>query len=252
MPRSETWAFIGEGCRPARLPPMVGAVITGVHAIVFSAQVEQGPELPHRRPRTRLGQRRRRLADLRDAAGRVRGASGRRRDLPRAAPDLRRNRRDPGRAACKGVDTARGVRQEIIFTGDAETYKAAKDASDGLEHGSWELDKVAAHALKSADKTFRYVRRTIVDLLDLPQEVANELNEIKPKDVQSMRKSPRRSNQRIPTSSLARPEKHLVKDLHRVLAWHKVSVIMAGSRWERSVSTERCERHAGQRNSLAS
>jgi hypothetical protein len=81
-----------------------------------------------------------------------------------------------------------GVRQEIIFTGDAETYKAAKDASDGLEHGSWELDKVAAHALKSADKTFRYVRRTIVDLLGLPQEVANELNEIKPKDVQSMRK----------------------------------------------------------------
>jgi hypothetical protein len=81
-----------------------------------------------------------------------------------------------------------GVRQKVIFASDTETYKAAKDASDGLEHGSWELDKVAAHALKSADKTFHYVRRTILDLLGLPQEVANELNEIKPKDVQSMRK----------------------------------------------------------------
>jgi hypothetical protein len=80
------------------------------------------------------------------------------------------------------------VRQKIIFAGDAETYKDAKDASDGLEHGSWELDKVAAHALKSADKTFRYVRGTIVDLLGLPPEVVNELNEITPKDVQSMRK----------------------------------------------------------------
>ncbi|HEX5348838.1 MAG TPA: hypothetical protein VFW64_17300 [Pseudonocardiaceae bacterium] len=80
------------------------------------------------------------------------------------------------------------VRETIIFVGDTGTYKAAKDASDGLEHGIWELDKVAAHALKSADKTFHYVRRTIVDLLGLSQEVADELNGIKPKDVQSMRK----------------------------------------------------------------
>lgn len=57
------------------------------------------------------------------------------------------------------------VREKIIFAGDTETYSAAKDASDGLEHGIWELDKVAAGALKSADKTFLYVRRTIIDLL---------------------------------------------------------------------------------------
>jgi hypothetical protein len=80
------------------------------------------------------------------------------------------------------------ARAQIIFAGDTETYAAAKDASDGLEHGIWELDKVAAHALKSADKTFHYVRRTIVDLLVLAPEVADELNEIMPKDVQSMRK----------------------------------------------------------------
>lgn len=81
-----------------------------------------------------------------------------------------------------------GVREKTIFADDAETYKAAKDARDGLEHGIWELDKVAAHALKSADKTFHYIRRTIVDLLGLASEVADELNEIKPKDVRSMRK----------------------------------------------------------------
>ena len=52
-----------------------------------------------------------------------------------------------------------------------------------------ELDEVAAHALKSADKTFEYVRRTIIELLDLPSEVAEELVDIKPMDVQSLRKA---------------------------------------------------------------
>ena len=42
--------------------------------------------------------------------------------------------------------------------------------------------------LEQTDTTFHYVRRTIVDLLDPAPEVAAELNEIKPKDVQSMRK----------------------------------------------------------------
>jgi hypothetical protein len=37
-------------------------------------------------------------------------------------------------------------------------------------------------------KTFHHVRRTIVDLLGLASEVSDELNEIKPKDMQSMRK----------------------------------------------------------------
>jgi hypothetical protein len=94
---------------------------------------------------------------------------------------------DPERPRWKDLLGAR-IREEIIFAGDTETYRAAKDASDGLEHGIWELDKIAAHALKSADKTFHYVRGTIVDLLGVSQEVAGELNEIKPKDVQSMRK----------------------------------------------------------------
>jgi hypothetical protein len=94
---------------------------------------------------------------------------------------------DPDRPRWKDLLGAR-VRAQIIFAGDTETYKAAKDASDGLEHGFWELDKIAKNALKSADKTFQYVRQAIVDLLGVSPEIAAELNEIKPKDVQSLRK----------------------------------------------------------------
>ena len=81
------------------------------------------------------------------------------------------------------------VREQIIFDGDHDTYTTAKKASDGLEHGFLELDEVARHAIASADTTFTCVRRTIIDLLNLPREIGAELMEIKPKDVQSTRKA---------------------------------------------------------------
>jgi hypothetical protein len=80
------------------------------------------------------------------------------------------------------------IREQVVFDGDHETYVTAKKASDGLEHGFLELDKVARHAIASADTTFTCVRRTIIDLLDLPGAIGAELMEIKPKDVQSTRK----------------------------------------------------------------
>ena len=80
------------------------------------------------------------------------------------------------------------VREQMIFSGDTDTYKTAKNASDGLEHGFLELDQIAAHALKCTDKTFRHVRRAIIDLLGLPAGVAGDLMTIPPKDVQSRRK----------------------------------------------------------------
>jgi hypothetical protein len=80
------------------------------------------------------------------------------------------------------------VREQIIFDGDHDTYTTAKKASDGLEHGFLELDQVARRALASADTTFICVRRTIIDLLNLPREIGAELMEIRPKDVQSARK----------------------------------------------------------------
>jgi hypothetical protein len=80
------------------------------------------------------------------------------------------------------------VREQIIFDGDHDTYTTAKKASDGLEHGFLELDEVARRAIASADTTFTCVRRTIIDLLNLPREIGAELMEIKPKDAQSARK----------------------------------------------------------------
>jgi hypothetical protein len=80
------------------------------------------------------------------------------------------------------------VREQMIFDGDTDTYQTAKDASDGLEHGYLELDEIAQHAVKCADKTFYHVRRTIIELLRLPADVAMELMAIRPKDVQSRRK----------------------------------------------------------------
>jgi hypothetical protein len=81
------------------------------------------------------------------------------------------------------------VREQIIFDGDHDTYTTAKKASDGLEHGFLELDEVSRRAIATADTTFTCVRRTIIDLLDLPREIGAELMEIKPKDVQSARKA---------------------------------------------------------------
>lgn len=81
------------------------------------------------------------------------------------------------------------TRRRLVFRGDDETYSTARKGRNGLEHGFMELDEVAVHALKCADMTFEYVRRTITELLDLPWEVAEELVEIKPKDAQSLRKA---------------------------------------------------------------
>lgn len=85
------------------------------------------------------------------------------------------------------------VRKRIIFDGDLDTYRAAKAASDGLEHGFLELDAVARHAIACTDATFAAVRRSIVALLDLPDDIARELLALSPRDVQSMRKVARGS-----------------------------------------------------------
>jgi hypothetical protein len=95
---------------------------------------------------------------------------------------------DPQRPRWKQIMREQ-VREQIIFDGDHDTYMTAKKASDGLEHGFLELDEVARHAIASASVTFTCVRRTIIDLLDLPSEISAELMEIKPKDVQSARKA---------------------------------------------------------------
>lgn len=94
---------------------------------------------------------------------------------------------DPERPRWKQIMREQ-IREQIIFDGDHDTYATAKKASDGLEHGFLELDEVARRAIASAGRTFTCVRRAIIDLLDLPRDIATEMMEIKPKDVQSARK----------------------------------------------------------------
>jgi hypothetical protein len=59
---------------------------------------------------------------------------------------------DPQRPRWKDLLGAR-VRHAIIFGGDDDTYQTAKSASDGLEHGTWELSRIAEKALRCTDKT---------------------------------------------------------------------------------------------------
>jgi len=94
---------------------------------------------------------------------------------------------DPDRPRWRDLLGAR-VREELIFGGDSPTYSAAKDASNGLEHGFWELDRVAANALECAYKTFQHIRDTIIWLLDVAEETAAELRLLTPRDTQSARK----------------------------------------------------------------
>ena len=60
----------------------------------------------------------------------------------------------------------------------------------GLSTATFELDQIAQNAMRSADRTFFHVRRTIIELLGLPADIADELMTIKPKDVQSNERSP--------------------------------------------------------------
>jgi hypothetical protein len=101
-----------------------------------------------------------------------------------------------GPASSEEQKKSRGrVREQMIFHGDTDTYHTAKKASDGLEHGFMELDEIARHAVKCADKTFHHVRHTIIELLQLPGDVAMELMAITPVTVMRCRRSPLRSNE---------------------------------------------------------
>jgi hypothetical protein len=59
------------------------------------------------------------------------------------------------------------IRRNVIFQGDAETYKKAKDASDGLEHGYLPFPQIHTLAADARDRTARYLREAILGLLDL-------------------------------------------------------------------------------------
>lgn len=62
------------------------------------------------------------------------------------------------------------ARREIIFRGDDETYRVAKRASDGLEHGFESHDAVHRLAVQCVEKCAHYLRRTILEILPMRAE----------------------------------------------------------------------------------
>ena len=59
------------------------------------------------------------------------------------------------------------IRREIIFKGDANTYKTAKGASDKWEHATDDRGRIHGLAATSLEKTAFYLRSAILDLLPL-------------------------------------------------------------------------------------
>jgi hypothetical protein len=63
------------------------------------------------------------------------------------------------------------VRSDILFKGDIECHRKAKQASDGLEHGFLPYDEIHNSAVKVRDQTASYLRESIIELLDLDEDV---------------------------------------------------------------------------------
>jgi hypothetical protein len=80
------------------------------------------------------------------------------------------------------------ARTDVIFEGDNETYRDARHASDGIEHGFLEFDEINRRAVAVTDTTFGYIRRSILRLLEISETEFAELYGRVPRDVSSLRK----------------------------------------------------------------
>lgn len=82
-----------------------------------------------------------------------------------------------GVAGKEHPDTAliHAIRLQKVFRGDAATAKAARDASDGIEHGFADYEKVWELSRKAYEKTASYLRRALFDMLDLGDETMESL-----------------------------------------------------------------------------
>jgi hypothetical protein len=84
------------------------------------------------------------------------------------------NRVDPRRLSGE-IEAA--VRSRIIFQADTDSYRNAKAASDGLEHGFLPFDQIREKARKTRNRTARYLRCAIVELLNLSPELQSRLTD---------------------------------------------------------------------------
>ena len=75
------------------------------------------------------------------------------------------------------------VRRDVICKGDQQTYKAAYEASNGLEHGCLDMPSIRAVAQQVTPKLFGYVREGVLDLLNLEAAVRERLGKLRVLDV---------------------------------------------------------------------
>jgi hypothetical protein len=75
------------------------------------------------------------------------------------------------------------VRRDLLCRGDSVTYKAAREASNGFEHGFMDLPKYRAAAEQYARPLMNYVREAVLDLLDVGEPMRTEVNGKRPIDV---------------------------------------------------------------------
>ena len=94
-----------------------------------------------------------------------------------------------------GVDVTRNnwrnvllgwVRRDVLCRGDKATYDAAREASDGFEHGFMPLPAYRAAATEVTPKLLGYVRAAILDVLDLPEQVREALLSKAPVDTSAL------------------------------------------------------------------
>jgi hypothetical protein len=61
------------------------------------------------------------------------------------------------------------VRRRIIFQGDAEAARKARNASDGFEHGYLDFGEVRRLAAETRNATAGYVREAVIELAGVPE-----------------------------------------------------------------------------------
>jgi hypothetical protein len=95
-------------------------------------------------------------------------------------------------ASHRGVDVSKSnwrdvllgwVRRDVICQRDKDTYDAVRKLSDKLEHGALDMPLIREAAPRVTGKLFDYVRRGMLDLMDLDPAVREALASTRPLDI---------------------------------------------------------------------
>lgn len=67
------------------------------------------------------------------------------------------------------------IRQTFLFESDQKSHRAAKRASDAVEHGFLDYDNIRKLAVEVRNQTAAYLRKSIIKILQLSSEVEQQL-----------------------------------------------------------------------------